>query len=157
MRNGSGDHWFLVGIDGVGLGLKGLDHESPGFRYQAPLPGILDSVPRELSAGFTNEAAFDMQNVSFVAWFLEADDVWRLGTSGAEDGSDWLLDLLLGGVEHYRAFAADYFEVEVPAAAVELVFSLAPMTKALAESINPDLDWPSVVELMRECGYPIVD
>ena len=157
MRNGSGDHWFLVGIAGVGAALKGLSHESPAFRHNDSLPSILNEVPELLAADFTNEPAFDMRNVSFVAWWLDTNPVWRVGTAKQEDGSGWLLEVLLGMPAAYHRFAEEYFERDVPIAAVESTFLGVPMTRQVAGSLNPSLDWPQCKEMLAELGYPCAE
>ncbi|MEZ4319801.1 MAG: hypothetical protein R3F61_19965 [Myxococcota bacterium] len=152
MRDGSGSHWFLVGIDGVGLGLTGLALHTPAFRMDHPRPGIVDRIPQALHAHFLEEPAFDMKNTTFTGWWLDAEPGWHAGTCGLEDGADDLLSALLGGPDAYHAFAEEYYERTVDPTVVAELFAGGPVLRSTAEALNPDLDWEAFVEEAPDMG-----
>jgi hypothetical protein len=157
MRNGQGDHWFALFTRG-GVVLLGLDHESPMFRPDDPWPGILNAVPPELAAA-VSEPAFDARNCTFCIWRRSDGSSWEIGpvefSDGADpDGSAQLLHLLDGRPESYRAFAAEYYEVELPLDAVAAVYRHEPLTASLLGRLNPNVTLDELGDDIAEIGYP---
>jgi hypothetical protein len=156
MRNGSGDELFALFSD-AGCYIKGLDHEQrdPGvppeaFYCQLPEPFATQAM----------EVAFSPQYLSFALWRGAADTAWHRASVEAcppdRDGSEWMLDLLLDPrPDAYVAFAADYYEVDLPPAPVEALYAHEPLTEALATALNPDADWATLQEDAQETGYPL--
>jgi hypothetical protein len=158
MRNGSGDHWFALLCE-AGVALHGLSHEAPVYRQGSPWPGIFELLPEDFRANFLEEPAFDVANSTFCIWRLAGDDRWSCGPvvlpSGDDpDGSMDLLSILSGNPEQYRAFAADYYERQVPLADIAAVYAHRPLTPSLVRRINPDADLGSLAADIEEIGYP---
>lgn len=157
MRNGQGDHWFaLFTRDGVVL--LGLDHEAPMFRPDDPWPGLVDSLPPELAPA-VSEPAFDARNCTFCIWRRTDGARWERGPVRFADGDDpdgsaQLLQLLDGRPESYRAFAADYYEVDLPLDSVAAVYRHEPLTRTLIERLNGDVTLEELRDDIAEIGYP---
>lgn len=162
MRNGSGDDLFAH-FDAAGCFLRGFDHESvmsPWSRGNTGIwPGVLDHVPREFAAAF-NEPAFHMEDTTFCIWHGTANEGWRLGPvefpEGKDpDGSAWMLSFYDGKPETYRAFAGDYFELELATEAISRVFAHEPLSPHFLEAFGSTRDWAGIVADAQEIGYPI--
>jgi hypothetical protein len=157
MRNGQGDHWFAL-FTGAGVVVIGLDHEAPMFRAGDPWPGVIDAVPLDLTTA-VNEPAFEARNCTFCIWRQTAGATWERGPvhfpdGGDPDGSAQLLAILDGRPETYRAFAADYYEVDLPVAAVAAVYGHQPLTPALIAQLNAEASIDLLREDVVEIGYP---
>jgi len=159
MRDGCGDHWFLH-FTPAGAFLKGFAHESP-MALNAPWPGVLDRVP-PVFAGSVAEPAFMMRDTTFCFWHEAAVDEWRQGeiafpSHPDPDGASELLGILTDGPEWYRLWGTDYYEMEIPPAAVTAVYDFQPITEQLVLSLNPDAFIDNVIESAREIGYPLAN
>jgi hypothetical protein len=157
MRNGQGDHWFAL-IDQHGIILHGLDHESPMFRPDDPWPGVLDAVPAEF-APFLEEPAFDTRNTTFCIWRRTDGRGWERGPvrfppGDDPDGSAHLLRHLDGRPETYVAFAAEYYEVDVPLDAVAAIYRHEPLTPELVARLNPAVQLHDLAADLAEIGFP---
>lgn len=157
MRNGQGDGWFSLFTD-AGVVVIGVDHEAPMFRPDRPWPGVIDALPPELAAA-RNEPAFDARNSTFCIWRRSTGAAWERGPvqfAGGDDpdGSAQLLGILDGWPETYRAFAADYYEVDLPIDAVAAVYQQQPLTPSLIARLNADATIDALAEDVAEIGYP---
>ncbi|MEJ7809764.1 MAG: hypothetical protein WKG32_05030 [Gemmatimonadaceae bacterium] len=157
MRNGQGDGWFALFTAG-GVVLHGLDHEAAMYRPDDPWPGIFDALPLEL-AGFIGEPAFDTRDSTFCIWRGVADASWQHGpvrfpAGDDPDGSAGLLGILDGRPESYRAWAADYYGVPVPLAAVAAVYRHEPLTPGLVRQLNADVSLDELRDDIAEIGFP---
>jgi hypothetical protein len=157
MRNGQGDGWFAL-FTGAGVVIIGLDHEAPMFRPGDPWPGVVDSLPADLAPA-VDEPAFDARNCTFCLWRRTGGAGWEHGPVEFPDGDDadgsaLLLGILDGRPESYRAFAADYYEVDLPLDAVAAVYAHDPLTPALIARLNADASIDMLGEDVAEIGYP---
>lgn len=158
MRNGSGDHWFVLFTE-AGAALLGLAHEAPMFRHDRPWPGIWESLPDEL-AGFRAEPAFDTANSTFCIWRRDGDARWQCGdieyvpAHDDPDGSRELLAIFDGRPETYRAWASDYYERDLPLDAVTAVYEHTPLTEELVRALAPDASLGRIRDDIDEIGYP---
>ncbi len=159
MRDGSGDHWFLH-FTPAGAFLKGFVHESP-MALNAPWPGVLDHVPA-VFAQSVEEPAFMMRDTTFCFWREAAGGGWRQGpiefpSHPDPDGATQLLGILTGGPESYQLWATDYYELEIPVAAVKAVYDFQPITTQLVLSLNPDALIADAIASALEIGYPVAN
>jgi len=158
MRDGSGDQWFALFTE-VGAALHGLAHESPMFRRGNPWPGIWDSFPSAL-AGFRAEPAFDTKDSTFCIWRMHSDAAWQRGEIDFPqghhdpDGSTMLLSMLDGVPQTYCAWASEYYECELPVAALAAVYDHSPLTEALVRALKADASLRSLQPDVAEIGYP---
>lgn len=162
MRNGSGDEWSIV-FTTAGAYLRGFAHESKMSPFASggePWPGVLDTVPYEF-AECVDEPAFssdDTPCVTVCVWRGAADDRWHHGDidypAGPDpDGSASLFGVLLDPTPaSYRAFAEDYYEVEVDAEAAAEIFASAPLTDNLVQRLNPDLHLADLADDVAAIG-----
>ena len=68
-----------------------------------------------------------------------------------------LLGILTGGPESYQLWATDYYELEIPAAAVKAMYGFQPITGELVSSLNPDASIADVIVSAGEIGYPVTN
>lgn len=121
--------------------------------------GVLDSVPREFAACM-HEPAFSVEDATFCIWRRHADTSWQVGPiafpSGESDpdGSVDLLSNLDGHPETYRTWAVEYYEKEVPLAAVDHVYQHRPLTPQVIAQLNPGLSFDQLLADKNEIGYP---
>jgi hypothetical protein len=158
MRNGSGDHWFAL-LCSDGIALHGLAHEAPMFRPGKPWPGLFQELPAAFHQNFLREPAFMTENSTFCIWRRPIDDHWSCGPvefpAGHDpDGSERLLSILSGDVEHYVALAQDYYEVDIEPADVEAVYRHYPLTDTLVRRLNPHVELGALAGDMAAIGYP---
>ena len=158
MRNGCGDDWFLL-FDAHGAALKGFAHEYPlagdlsfAARIQATVPTVF--------ASFLHEPAFSLDTASFCLWRRRTDPAWSVVSpatgrvSPDEDGSAELLGILDGNPETYRLWAVDYYEREIPPAAVRAVYEHQVLSNRLLATFNPELALADIAKDAQEIGYP---
>ena len=157
MRNGQGDDWFCL-FTRAGVVVIGLDHEAPMFQPGDPWPGVIDALPSELAAA-VDEPAFDARNCTFCVWRRTAGARWEHGPVQFPDGDDpdgsaRLLQILDGRPESYHAFAADYYEVDLPLDAVRAVYRHQPLTPELLARLDPGVTVDMIRQDVAEIGYP---
>lgn len=168
MRNGEGDFWFLW-LAKAGAVLHGFAHESPmspWSRQRAkegatkPFPGLFEGFPKALAYEKT-AASFceDKNEITFLAWSL-AKGPWTIGEvafpKGRDpDGSEDLLFILDGKPETYAKWAKQYAGSSIPLAAVKKIYAHAPLTKAIANAINPETDFAEAKKEAKSIGYPL--
>lgn len=145
MRNGSGDEWFLV-FTKNGAFLKGLAHEYP----PGDLDEIYDGLPATLRA-FRKEPAFTMEDTSYGGWFTQTWTI-RSAPKLAKIVREHL-EILHGEPEVYRAYAAEYFEADVPLDAIRHVYAGKKLDQGLITRINPERRLAGLKSDLAEIGY----
>ena len=162
MRDGCGDD-FRAHFGAAGCWLKGFAHESLmspcRVRPPAVWPGVLDGVPAEF-AGCLREPAFAIEATTFCVWRRWGDPALQTGPVAFPpghpdpDGSAARLSALDGRPESYRDWAADYYEREVPLAAVAHVYAHRPLTGEFVARLNPEASLDELTAEVGEIGYP---
>ena len=158
MRNGSGDHWFLLFCN-AGAALHALAHEADIFTYNKPYLGIFCNLPSEFQKNFLNEPAFDTKNSTFSCWRRTTDAQWHRGNadlpdSTNADGSIELLSILVGSPEEYVQYVIEYYERDIDLVDVKAIYNHAPLTESLIERINPHTSFELLQKDILEIGYP---
>ncbi len=162
MRNGQGDHYFAL-FNVAGCWLKGFDHEAPMSPFASDPPkvpvGAFDGVPAEFQACLT-EPAFVTDETTFCVWRRYADRAWQHGPvtfpAGEEDpdGSAGLLQYLDGRPRTYRNWAAEYYECDVPLAAVRSIYAHELLDQRLVAELNAEVSLSDLDADVDEIGYP---
>ena len=154
MRSGSGGELFVL-FNEAGAFVKGFDHErwDPGVASRDVYVGVPDCF-----GGGVAEPAFSPDHVTFCYWRSNEDARWtaaKVFRGGSnEDGSGWMLALLNGDPASYLSFARDYYEVEFDARSVAAICRLVPMSREVAVSLNPTIDYAALLQDLAEIGYP---
>lgn len=152
MRNGSGDD-YSIGFSPQGVFVKGFDHEAPMSPWRPGKPGLWPGTYAGCPPGleqFRDEPSFKPADTTFAFWWDSATQAWGKGPTefppgDDPDGSIWLLEILGGGPERYVAFAAAYYELEVPRVLVEQVYAHAPLSRSFVVDLNPATEEPDAV------------
>jgi len=154
MRNGSGDEYSIV-FSPDGVFIRAFDHESKmsPFANDGDLwDGLLDGLP-EAFLPQANEPAFSYEGTltaTCCLWRLTGAATWNTGNPdlhGAQPDGARLLAILCDSTgESYRAFAADYYEVDLDLGAVTHVYAGLPLTDQLVGLLNPDLALADILE-----------
>ena len=155
IRNGSGDDVFVLFNDS-GCFLKGFSHEFP---QNALTPNMFyEKVPAVFSSG-VNEPAFTPDNVSYCAWHELSDNGWKSSVKEQSLDSNifFLIEGLDGNASTYQKFVEDYYEMECGIENLQDVFKQLPMTRELAVSMNPEVEYASLISDLDEIGYPYED
>jgi hypothetical protein len=161
MRNGEGDGWYC-GFGLRGAFLKGFDHESKmsPWSMETPKvwPGVLDSVPNDFKS-FATEPAFSMDDTTFCVWRSAQDAHWMTGKifypdGDDPDGSGWMLSILDGNPNTYKAWAEDYYERSVSLSAVHQIYGHMPLTQKLARELNAAAEFENLLPDAAEIDYP---
>lgn len=147
LRNGQGSEFFFLFSD-IGCAAKVYDPESPLGR-KAKLEK--DQVPKTFSA-FLNEPAFTINAATCYLWRAESESSWSVAPKAIKEIP--FLAFLAGRGEYYRAWAEDYYEVELDQEPTDKVFDHTPLTKTLVHKLNPDASFSLVIEDAKEIGYP---
>lgn len=162
MRNGQGDHYFAL-FNSAGCWLKGFDHEAPMSPFASDPPkiagGVLDGVPAEFQACLT-EPAFVVDETTFCVWRGHSDRAWQRGSvtfpAGEEDpdGSAGLLQYLDGRPQTYHDWATEYYERDVPLAAIRSIYAHKPVNQSLVTELNAEVALSELNDDVDEIGYP---
>lgn len=159
MRDGCGNDWFIhFALSGVAI--KGLEHETPIARSDGFAAEVQRRVPRAFSS-FLAEPAFTMDQLSFCYWRGRDDVRWQkvvhsdpaLAASG--DGSLELLAPLCEPSSAYAGFANEYYELELPPAAIDAIYGHVLLSAELVWALVPGM---TVAELREDAvgiGYPV--
>lgn len=151
IRNGHGDVFYVL-FNEAGCILKGYSHEYPSaFASEA----FYRTVPREFSK-LIEEPAFSPQQVSFCYWCSTDVADWQSSVKEADidEGAFFLLQDLDGDPVSYARFASDYFEVDIDLENIASVLRGTPMSKQLAKSLNPEVDFSSLLRELAGIGFP---
>ena len=110
--------------------------------------------------GCLREPAFVLEETTFCLWRQRGDAAWQHGPvdwpadEPDPDGSSALLAPLDGRPETYAAWAAEYFEHDVPLATVRAVYDHRPLDRDLVSTLTR-----RPLEALRadaaEIGYPL--
>jgi hypothetical protein len=158
MRNGSGDDWFIL-FGGFGSAIKGLAHETSIAGDKAFASEVQRQVPQTF-ASFLAEAAFGMDWLSYCYWRAPEDSSWQRVVhpdpvlSLSEDGSAEYLALLVEPATSYEDFAKWYYELDIPAVAIESIYNHSPLSESLVSSLNSEVSLAQAQEAAAEIGYP---
>lgn len=143
MRNGSGDEWFIVFEPG-GVFFKAFWHEYP----HEDATKIYKDLPKKLFAQL-KEPAFSMEHVTFGGW--HDGTTWTL--RGNAEPVRRQLEILTGDPEQYRAYASDYFEVDVPSDAIAHVFAGKRLDAKLVKRITSERTLAELKNDLAEIDY----
>ena len=165
MRNGSGDEYSIVFSPAGGF-IRGFDHESKmsPFANNGELrPGLLDGLPEVFTPQAT-ERAFSFEGslcATCCLWRENSDTRWRTGPvdlGGQYSDGAQLLQILCDetGAE-YRAFAADYYEVDLNQTAIAHVYAGLPLIEHIVGTLNPDVTLADIIDELTAIGQPCGD
>ena len=161
MRDGSGDEYFIL-FSSHGAIIKGFAHESTMSPFGDEPPkvwrGVLDSVPSEFQ-GFLTEPAFEIEATTFCIWRRYSDSSWQVGDivypeGDDPDGSEDLLSILDGKPETYQNFAAEYFEEDIPLAAVKHIYAHKILSDNIISELNAEVSKTELRDDIEEVNYP---
>lgn len=151
IRNGHGDDVFVL-FNEAGCVLKGHSHEYPStFTPEA----FYQNIPQEFSE-VVGEPAFSPQQVSYCYWHSINAAEWQSSVPESEIDSQvfFLLQCLDGDPDSYTRFAAEYFETDVDLESVASVLRGRPLSEHLAKTLNPEIDFSSLLEDCAGIGFP---
>lgn len=158
MRNGQGDEFFAL-FNSHGAFLKGFVHDSPAAAAKIPSALFYRELPHQFEE-CRREPAFSTGYVTFCIWRLLGQPAWSyckvdLPSAGDADGSAYLLSMLDGVPETYRAWASENYGCDVPIKAVEAVYEHQPLTNELVVALNPMQSVKRLEPDTAEIGYAI--
>jgi hypothetical protein len=143
MRNGSGDDWFLVFEPG-GVFLKAFWHEYPHEDVAKIYSGMPSTLRPQLK-----EPAFSMEYVTCGGW--HDGTAWTL--RGNTQPMREQLEILSGDPEKYCAYAAEYFEVDLPVDAIAHVLDGKKLDAKLVKRITTKRTLADLKADLAEIGY----
>lgn len=148
MRNGEGDDWFIV-FAPAGVFVKAFWHEYE----EESVEEIFDGLPANLAMQLKEPAFWpDFDEGSFLTF------------GGWHDGKRWTLRgnskpmkddlaMLTGDAKHYRAFAAAYYERDIPLDAIAHVLAGKKLTDDIVEQISEERTLKELKDDLAEIGY----
>jgi len=154
IRNGAGDDLFVLFND-AGCFLKGFSHE---FHRSDLTPEMFYKNIADAFQSAVTEPAFSPQNVSFCAWYDLTEPGWRDSVNEKNLDPDifFLLQDIDGKAATYQKFVVEYHELESDIQELEAVFQHQPITKELAMSLNPQIDYSTLMPDLEQISYPYV-
>jgi hypothetical protein len=166
MRNGQGDEYSIVFCP-QGVYIRGFDHESPLSPYRndgRTWPGLVDSVP-EAFEEYVSEPSFGSGSFPLITvclWQTEGEPGgWRHGDvrfsdrTEVPDGADWLFDAVTADTpDFYSEFALSYYETELDASVVDLVYRGTPLTQQMVSRLNPEVSLTDIADDLTQISYP---
>jgi hypothetical protein len=159
MRNGEGDDYFIL-FSSSQTAIKGCLGESD----LSGNPAFYSNIEKELGGlfrSFFDEPAFSMDEASFVYFYDVKNTKWKkVGQSSSEyaeheDGSDELLQWIIGGADFYQQWAKEYYEEDIDPIIVKKVFNHQRLTEEEIKTVNPELELKAFFDDLQEIGYPI--
>jgi hypothetical protein len=155
MDNGSGDA-YSIAFTTAGVFVRGFDHESPmspAVNDEELWPGLVDTVPAVFAAQ-VSEPSFGYEGhleATVCLWRESGDDRWHAGdidfpAGDDPDGANWLFQLVVDP-SGYAAWARDYFEQDVDAAAVAEILAGRPHTVELFRRLNAEMSLADFADL----------
>ncbi|MGO4528733.1 hypothetical protein AB4Z30_06595 [Paenibacillus sp. 2TAF8] len=151
MRDGEGDHYFALFDSSNRLIIKGYDKAYASL-HQDQLGNVLEGVPADFKTTFLDEPAFMMDQTTFCIWNEEEQNEWTSSRHLADEAYA-LLEVLVGGAEHYHAWAQEYYEVELDLEPIQHVFAMKPLDEQLLQALNPEIELDELEEDIAEIGY----
>lgn len=155
MRDGEGSDYFVI-FSSYGCAIKGCYSKSNSSVLADLAASIKNQVPERFS-GFITEPAFSIEEASFIIWFDEKIEKWKSANPSSSpdiDGRRYLLNWLKKGPDFYKNWAEKYYEKEVNAGLVSLVFNFQPLDLSSLSKIGVELDEKKLIEDLEEIGYP---
>jgi hypothetical protein len=143
MRNGSGDEWFVL-FTPAGAFVKAFWHEYPPENVDAVYAGMPATLAPHLK-----EPAFSVHDVTFGGW--HDGTAWTLRGNATPMAEQ--LAILSGDPESYRAYAADYFEVQLPLDAIAHVLAGKPLDTALVARLSTERTLAELEDDLAEIAY----
>jgi hypothetical protein len=143
MRNGSGDDWFMV-FQPAGVFVKAFWHEYA----REDVATIYEDLPVKLRPHL-KQPAFSMEAVTFGGWHDGTS--WTLRGNAKPMRDD--LAILTGSPAKYRAYAADYFEADVPVDAIAHVLAGKQLDAKLVRRITTDRTLADLADDLAGIGY----
>jgi hypothetical protein len=143
MRNGAGDDWFIVFAQ-AGVFVKAFWHEYP----DEDVTRIYEGLPPKL-APLMSEPALSMDYVTFGGWH----DGTRWTLRGNAKPMAGELAMLTGDPENYRAYASEYFEVDLPLEAIAHVLAGKKLDPDLIGRITTDRTLADLKIDLAEIGF----
>lgn len=162
MRDGCGDDVFILFFADGRVAVKGLAHETPmaaqAWAREAPYPGLVESIPEGYEA-FVDQPAFEAKLGTFWLWRSPSDTRWHtarleLPAGDDPDGSEALLEPYLWSPADYVRWVREYYERDVPLAAIERIFRHEPLDEHVLEQLNPSLRLEDVAAELEAMAYP---
>jgi len=143
MRNGSGDDWFIV-FSPSGVFVKAFWHEYPHEDVVKLYAGLPAKLAPQLKEG-----AFMMEDVTFGGW--HDGTTWTLRGNAKPMADD--LAILAGDAKSYRAYASEYFEEDIPVAAIAHVLAGKKLDAKLVARISTERTLAELKSDLAEIGY----
>lgn len=143
MRNGEGDEWFMV-FSPAGVFVKAFWHEYESEDVDTIFAGLPAKMEPQLKEG---------------AFWIDGDDALTFG--GFHDGKRWTLRgnakpmkndlaILTGKAKHYRAYAKQVHEIEVPLDAIDEILGGKRPDAKLVARINSDCTFTDLKDELAE-------
>ena len=162
MRNGSGDDFHAI-FGRTGCLIRGFAHEYPMSPYaETPprvYPGVIDDVPVDFAECRSAMASDWWHDITFCIWRRHEDSQWQHGNikfplDRDADGSEFLLSMLDGKPETYRAWAEVYYSLtKLDLTVIRKVFKHEPLTDNLVRQLNPERSLHQLGEEIKQIGY----
>jgi hypothetical protein len=160
IRNGSGDHLFIV-FCSYGCLIKGFNHEAfmniISSQNSCLWPGIIDTVPIEFQQ-YLQEAAFSPEETTFCIWRSYLGNSWEIGeidfpSTPDPDGSESLLPFVSATRYQYQQWAEEYYEISIKIESIDCILSHQLLTESIIYEINSQASIQTLNKDLQEIGY----
>lgn len=140
MRNGCGDDWFIA-FTPADVFVKAFWHEHPRAKAAEIYAGLPKTLAKQRA-----QPAFESDVVTWGGWHAGA--TWTLRGNAKPMRED-----LAGDAKAYQAYAADYFEVDVPLVAIRHVLAGKPLTQAIVAKVTSERTLRDLRDDLTGIGY----
>jgi hypothetical protein len=151
MRDGEGSDYFVWFFEDK-IAIKGCSVNSNLVGSKTYLERIFNEVPCEFS-NFLNEAAFTINEASFIFWYQE-NIGWSKVSTDMNDGSEDLLSWILGDEFFHKNWIKDYYDLDMNIDDVAYIFQGKTVTQDFLQKINFSGDIKSLISDLEEIGFP---
>lgn len=145
--DGGGDVFHILFSENSCI-VKGFGHESDLSPYNQhnnddyPIYRFYENAPAEFLELLGDES-LEHDAVTFCAWHTAAKNAWQSPNISVPDNlSDGSADFLeyVSGLDEYLSWFKEYYETEVNAELVDVIYGGAPVTEIIIGQINPAID-----------------
>jgi hypothetical protein len=160
-ETGGGDDYFVI-FDGPLTFLRVFDHESELSPYanDGLWPGLIDGLPKQLEQYVQVERLGDDDYPRITMALWHDGTSWQHGTPTPIDGveprpTDWPLGSVLSwSAESVAADRGRYWSRSLDASDIAPILEIRPLSRQLAETMNPNVDWTYVERVADYAGFP---
>lgn len=147
MRDGEGDHYFILFISAESLRVIGKVFSESSGVSENEVSSIIGRAPKHYAA-FCSEPAFSINEMSFCFWV--EDNKWV--ATPKNNNLEYLGFLVDSKI--YSDWASKYYETSICKDAIDRIYGFEPLSEDLVNMLNPAVSMSDVMDDIKDIAYP---